>query len=649
MLKVFKKYYDIINTKVQRKEWGWVSIYIIIPIFLFITFFFALTNNIFGWTKEGARAVLDNKGIGSSNIDALKAGYNNLNQNDINLLKKVDNDPKYIIAGALLNYDKSKEIINNNLNKDIDITKKIDSLGEYINNLGLKEDYVNLDCYSLLNLAVIKRDSELVNDLIKKGKVSNLSDCSLITAIKENEEKTLGILIKNKFGLNKSSVNNLVENGEVGVSRFLKSDNVDDNTINTLYNMKIKSSELEVKEAIETSIAGSVYANYKEIDLDKELDRAIENKKYTFASTLIKQGANYSNKSEVLTNIALKEKNDLLLATLIEKDMKFETLVSVQEDGVSIKENYFYFAIKNKMFKTANQLLEKGFDINSKYKPNANSTEEFPIVFASVIDKKGFPLLDKLVTRGNAVAKLNQNDNQKFIAFFLDVMSKDIQKKDVEIFRILLEQNININSTINYDPNSVNTYESKEYPVWSTPLYNTSKQTSFSNNNIEALKLYIDLILPRIEKFDFVRELKTSIGLATHLNQPNLVKVMLDKGISPSSIESTNNKEQILTIALRNNYKELTDVILNSKIDLNAEIPSSTSFNDKTTFLIDYLDSNKNPSIEILKKIIDKGADINKCVMLTNGNKLCPLQIAQNKNSKSEVTEFLKEKGAKID
>jgi hypothetical protein len=439
-----------------------------------------------------------------------------------------------------------------------------------------------------------------------------------------------------KLQENKQNIKEQIIKGDTSVVKLITKENVDTSVVQSLSNIDNKVVNFDLVEGL---IADAVYSHLSFEDKNIELEKMIKENKYGLVASLIRSGADYSKSETMLSKYAIEQKNDKLLAALVDKGFKFANNVTVN----GVIDNLLYYTLNNDMLESSKSLVTQNFDIKSTYKPTINGGEEFPLVFAAAKDSKTFPLVRQMIIKDNVVKALNNQQKQQFLAYFLYNFSQEINKQDLDVLKYVLTQDVNINSSLHYNPYETAKYITKDYPVWTTPLYIANSNAKYDTLSVtNTLNSYINEVTPKITGYNFNQERFTSIGLATHLKLNQLVTNMLANGLKPSSLDSDNNQEPILIIALRQGNFELAKILIDFNLDLNVEL------NNKSSYLLSYLEDNRSQDkLKGVKLLVEKGANVNQCVDDSNGGKKCPLAVAIKENSKSEVTSYLQSKGAK--
>jgi Ankyrin repeats (3 copies) len=671
-----KNYLQKIKNSFAAKNYKWLITFFFLPLLLVVFLLFQVTDYSLGLTKEGARNKLDRENVLVSDKNALR--YSVLGEKEtVVLLERAGADKSYILAGSLIsNNPLTENLLKSYLDKDTNLTANVEKFGDYLGKIEFGDEVkknlnYNTSCTSLLGLAVGAGQKEKLITLISNGKIEDKQDCSLRLALNKGDTSLIEILTNNaRLDLRETDLISFVSSGQKTVIPFLTQENVSEKVLQAALNMSHDSHDSKDHDNHESQMVEAVFKFASQERKDKELISSLENRKINIAASLIRLGAksdlkftpknsSYYSSKEVETTpfeYAVSKKEDALLSALIDAGYKYPETVTVQNPDSffgqdKIRENLLYYTISNKMVRSSNNLIDKGFDVNSSYLPSVKSAQGYPLVFAAASSSSTFGIIPKMVEKGDVINRLSQEKKQEFLAYFLYNFADTPIMEDLEIVKFVLKQDLDINSTLNYNGG----YSNFSAPVWSSPLYRLTGGSTEKSVR-EVIGEYIKLIKDKALKVDFTRDRKTSIGIATHLGQTELVRLMLDKGIDPNSLDSSDNQESILNIALKKGYKEIVQALVEKKVDLNKESRANSIFSaSMTTPLLSVLNtqngygSQDEEILDNVKLLVENGADVNKCVKSNDKEQECPLSVASYYNSKGKIVEYLKSKGAKCD
>jgi hypothetical protein len=647
---------SLIISKIKSKDYPWLGLFIIVPTIIILILGSLLANNYLGLTADAARGKLKSLKLGVTDFDGYKYSSSNKDQSVIDLFTRAGVKKQYLIAGLINNGPKSITNIESLISGDIDVTTSIPNLNDYQLQLGQKS--ASNECTSLLSLTTKLDLINIASQLLNKGKITNPNDCSLKQAIASKNSDIIS-LYSSKLKLTKSDINTLVKNGDTGVIPFMNADNVDKDTLSALLSMDHSAHDSKDHDKIESLISDAVFNNISKEIKDQELSKAIDSSKFNIVASLIRKGASYDklikpygfDKEISLYDYGISKKEDSLVTSIIDAGYKYNPIITTISNGVSTTDNLLYYCIQSKMNTCAQTLIDKGFDLSTTYKPSSTDSTQYPIVFAAAANSEQFPIITKMIEKANVVKTLSPENKKKFLAYLLYNFSQTPKVQDIDAIKSVLTQDVDINSNLYYSPNETGGYAEGGVPVWSQPLFNNPNFNSIPEEQVKsAFNKYIELIGDKITKFDFTKDRLTSIGVATHLGQSKLVELMLKKGVNPNSPDSSNNQTPIMLVALKKSYFDIAKLFIDNKIDLNLDITQSSYSTEKTSYLINFIQSFNGPNkLEGVKLLVENGANINKCYSVNDLEQICPLSAASYENSKSDVTTYLETKGAKCE
>jgi Ankyrin repeats (3 copies) len=614
---------------------------IILYMVIFCLIFFSLTYytiDIFApFTQSGAKNYLKGKNIPITKESALK--YSKQADYQIsNLLVKANTElSTYIVAGSI---EANNELYKQFLSKKISIT-----------------DSLKLDnqtkCSSLLTFLISKNDNELLTHIINKTSIGDVNDCSIKIALKDAKPEIAKLLVdKTDLKNNNKWILSNIKGGDTAVTTVLNQIQTSnqamlDASISMSHEMHASSDH----DQVEFEIVKAVFAKTDQGNQNKYLNSALQQAKFNIAAAIIEAGGDYNtsfikdSQTYQILDYALEFKNDQLMASIIEKGYKFQNTIKVKTGTSETVENFLYYCFDNKMPKTAQKLIKNGFDLNLDYKPTSQSSENYPLIFAGAFKTEMFDLIPAMLDKEDVLSKLTTEQKEKFLATLLYTFSKNPNKKGIEVIEYLLKTDLNFEAKLLYEPDNSNKYNNYAVPTWATPL--VVDIGSYGNLD-ETKKIYYTgyfaTVSSKIKNYDFTKDRQTSIGLAVHKGLELLVSRMLESGLSPEAIDSTDKQEPIIMVAIKKKNVRMIKTIIESKPELN-KIYNKTEYNPGDTILMMAISNDQD--LNSVKLLVDNGADVNLCTQINKLESVCPISVASSKNSKSEIVEYLKSKGAK--
>jgi hypothetical protein len=562
--KLLDSYKKNIGFALKNRSFFKLASLLLVP-FLLVSFlgYYVADYNL-GFNKESAKAKLKRGGYSTDNKSIFRLSKDLTSTADFNLLDlqlKAGANKSYLIAGALYNEKPlGTDIVKKYIDKKTNVTELLADI----------EDQA--ECKTLVGLAIENKKVEALKSILKNGNQTVKNDCTLATAQKSKNQEVIEYLQKEAgFGINLAQVNDLVLKGDLGVIPLLNSTNTSSQTELAALNVENLASSLDQRELVK-----AVFKFATQESKDNELVKALDKSKTNNIIALIEAGADYnkeyiegSGRKITALSYALLEKNDLLLATLINSGRGVSKPAGSDFDNTTFIE----WSVQKDMPLTTVALIDKGVDLDFRVKN---------LPFVSVIAKNGVqtPALAKIIRKdpeNNLIKKLNPQDKEKFFALFISALSNSLdtiktidtisEQKSENIKDILsLEFNLNSNLKVKsaYDENLGATFEESSLPIWAYPLskeyLNSVITIGYKKNPL--LKSYLDSLANKNLKFEGSSNGISIIGLAVNTNQIELVKKAIESGTSPNSVFSTQTNESIISVAKRNNLTEIFNYLL---------------------------------------------------------------------------------------
>jgi hypothetical protein len=568
------------------KHFKFLSWKVLIPVFvLFIVLSLILNYNI-GFTKEAAKDKVLRDNIDLSGQAQYRYGYNNASQTELIIRAHLDNPLMY--AGLLSS--KLNNLSGQYLSPRININTGLNLLNE------ITKKEANLDligsCNTLLGYGIEFGKLNDVQLLLSQGNSNNKSNCELEYAIKSEKKEVIELLISKDYKLTEAQTMKLL----TGCYTALVYTNIitDINQIANCNNRQLLDSYIKKISIGDRNIA---------------LKTAFENKYTLLIDVLLDNNADLSllnlSNSEIL-NKALELKSDGLLVRLIKDKYPIPNNISYSINNNNYLHDVFVFAVNNNLNKSAIELLINGYNPASKYKPELNSSNDYPVIF-STVGSANLPMFNLLSQKYNAFNSLNQLEKDKLLAFAVDTFEYKADKTSLDILKSVVDSGTNLNSNLIYL--SSDNYTTKEYPVWS--------QVYIKNLDIYPATVMDSRKVISNEYFDFIKEKNinlnfksgpyTAMYLALTARSKTFVEYLFDK--TNFNIQSKIKDDEAydgISKIISNNDLELLEYIAQKRPDFN-KITANDNY-ITSTLINPNLDKNK-----IIKVLIANGADPKLC------------------------------------
>jgi hypothetical protein len=399
---------------------------------------FGIIDYSYGLRVESAKSKVIRENIDYSDQAQFIAGFNQ--ETKLDILKKSELINEYAIAGlaASGNQKKLPEYISIKVDVNSALTGFDDMYRTQVGNVYLS------NCNSILGIAIQNKDFESVKTLIEKGNVTNKYGCELYEAVNTDQIALAQYLFQEKgFNVNSEDLKDLTKRCKQGIGLIQLTKDIGDVLAcenSTLLDQYIPKLNQEAK--------------------DKNLRTAVENNYSTAINHLIRAGASVESLPTLdLVSLALDKKSDAMIAYLINKGKKLPDTI---KDDIP-----FVYAVKNNFIDTAKALVEKGFDLNTLYRPQSAKDFTIPVIYTAVSDGQK-EILQMMIDKNNSIKKLDTLNKNQLLAFALDQFGKKATTNQREVLKILIDQGLDINSNLIYK--SSGEYETKTYPVWSVPF-----------------------------------------------------------------------------------------------------------------------------------------------------------------------------------
>jgi hypothetical protein len=410
----------------------------LIVIIVLAVLIFGIIDYSYGLRVESAKSKVIRENIDYSDQAQFIAGFNQ--ETKLDILKKSELINEYAIAGlaASGNQKKLHEYISIKVDVNSALTSFDDMYRTQVGNVYLS------NCNSILGIAIQNKNFESVKTLIEKGNVTNKYGCELYEAVNSDQIALAQYLFQEKgFNVNSEDLKDLTKRCKQSIGLIQLTKDIGDVLAcenSTLLDQYIPKLNQEAK--------------------DQNLRTAVENNYTTAINLLIRAGASVESLPTLdLVSLAIDKKSDAMIAYLVNKGKKLPD--TIKDD------NTFVYAVKNNFIDTAKALVEKGFDLNTLYKPQSDKDFTIPVIYTAVSDGQK-EILQMMIDKNNSVKKLDTLNKNQLLAFALDQFGKKATINQREVLKILIDQGLDINSNLIYKSSGV--YETKTYPVWSVPF-----------------------------------------------------------------------------------------------------------------------------------------------------------------------------------
>jgi Ankyrin repeat len=640
--------------------------YGILAIVILGTIGYFVLDTIKPFTKDGAKNYLKGKGIAINSKSAFEYGRKGDNFTINLLIKSAPYLASYSILGSVGVNDSYKKIISQKIDLTEHLTEEIESV------------LISKNCPTLLQFLNVHRillNYDDIKQFINNSSIGDKNDCSVVNLLSKNiddtEQREIANLVIDKTGLaeDKDWLLKMIKGGNTIIVPILENKDkkieITQDMLDASTSMSHEMHDSHDHDKVEFEIVKAVFQNASNDKKNENLAFALKKSKFNIAGAIIDAGGNYNtvfttegynSESYSVIDYAIKFKKDSLLSAIANSGYKFDKNITYKDsNGKEVVEGFLAFCLGNNLPLTSKVLIKKGVNFDTKYKPSSSSSKEYPLIFSVAFNEEMVDLLPAIQEKEDVLGKLTTEEKNQFLAILLYTFSKNPTSKSLESIQTVGQKGFDFNAKILYENNSTIPFAIGSVPVWATPLIaKSSSYSKISDKEKVPFNTYFNNLIKdgRITSFDFTKDRQTSIGIATRLELTSLVTKMLDNGINPNSVETTTDQNPILVTAIKVANLEMVDVLLDRKADPNFIIKQS--YSEPTTPLMvaienssSYEDSKEKNNLLIIKSLIVGGANVNMCTKISDQEENCPLSLASNKNSKSELVAYLTEKGAK--
>jgi hypothetical protein len=411
---------------------------LLILLVVLVSIIFGIIDYSYGLRAESAKSKVIRENIDYSDQGQFVAGFNQ--ESKLEILNKSELLNEFAIAGLTASGNTKK--LPEYISKKIDVTSALpgfdDMYRAQVGNVYLS------NCNSILGIAVENKNFDSVKTIIEKGNVTNNYDCALYEAINTGQSDIYQYLANDKdFKVSSEDKAELIKLCRTGVGQ-----------------LQITSDFADVISCENETLLDTFIPKLSQESKDQNLRTAVSNNYTVAINKLITAGASVESLPTLdLVSLAIEKKSDAMIAYLVNMGKKLPDTIN--------NDIPFVFATKNNLINTAKALVDKGFDLNTLYKPQANNEFTIPVVYTSVSDGQK-EILQMMIDKNNSVNKLDILNKNQLLAFALDQFSKKATTNQREVLKILINQGLDINSNLIYRSSGV--YETKTYPVWAVPF-----------------------------------------------------------------------------------------------------------------------------------------------------------------------------------
>jgi hypothetical protein len=500
---------------------------------------FGIIDYSYGLSAESAKSKVIRENINYSDQGQFVAGFNQ--ESKLDILKKSELLNEFAIAGLTASGNSKK--LPEYISKTIDVTRPLELFDDmYRTQVG--NVYLS-NCNSILGIAVQNKDFDSVKTIVEKGNITDTYSCALYEAINTGQTNIYQYLANDKgFKVSSEYKAELIKLCRTGIGQ-----------------LQITSDIADVLSCENETLLDTYIPKLSQEAKDLNLRTAVDNN-YTLAiNKLIKAGASVESLPTLdLVALAVDKKSDAMIAYLVNKGKKLPETI---KDDIP-----FVFAVKNNLIDTAKALVDKGFDLNTFYKPLSDKDFTIPVVYNAVSDGQK-EILQMMIDKNNSVQKLDSTNKNQLLAFALDQFAKKATNNQREVLKILIAQGLDINSNLIYRTSGV--YETKPYPVWSVPFIDgisfvpDEKVADYRYQLNEFFKSIVSL--KPTAKFEF--DNKNSLYYIANTGSIDATNYMLNNGYSIEDKVKNNSEYTVLHTLIDKSDLEGIKNVIAKKINLN--------------------------------------------------------------------------------